>query len=135
MIFSDEPRFQKNAIAHPTNRQIHGFSKIETEKHVGPGAYFSTAEEDKRNGWKKHSFSVRQPMTPVKASSPSQDRQEYFSAGVLTSYGAIAAPVSPSKRSVPGPGHYDTDIYSSFSQSPVSDCFTCFLHSKPVLCS
>lgn len=121
MIFSDEPRFQKTAIAHPTNRQIHGFAKIETEKHVGPGVYFSTVDEDRRNGWKKHSFSKRQPMTPVKAASPSQaDRQEYYTASVLTSYGALAAPVSPSKRNNPGPGHYDGDIYSSFSQSPVS---------------
>jgi len=119
MIFSDEPRFQKNAVAHPTNRQIHGFSKIETEKHVGPGVYFSTAEEDKRNGWKKNSFSTRQPMTPIKASSPSQDRQEYYTASVLTAYGAIAAPVSPQKRNNPGPGHYDGDIFSSFSPSPL----------------
>jgi len=119
MIFSDEPRFAKNAIAHPTNHQIHGFSKMETEKHIGPGVYFSTAEEDKRNGWTKKSFSNRQPMSPVKNSSPSQDRQDYYVAGVVNSYGAVAAPVSPMKRNNPGPGHYDGDIYASFSASPL----------------
>lgn len=120
MIFSDEPRFQKSAIAHPTNRQIHGFSKLETEAHVGPGAYFTNSAEEKRNGWASKSFSKRQPMTPSKTSSPA-NRNELYTAGVITSYGAIASPVSSKERLSPGPGHYEGNVISFSQDSPVSN--------------
>lgn len=112
MIFGDEPRFQKSAVAHPLDRQIHGFAKLETDAHVGPGVYFSNGEEEKRNGWKSRSFSKREPMTPSK--SPSS-RNDHYTAGVVTSYGALASPLSPRERSYPGPGHYDGDLMTSFS--------------------
>ncbi len=57
-------------------------------------------------------------MTPSKSNSPST-RNEHYTAGVVTSYGALASPMSPAQRNNPGPGHYDGNIMTSFPNSPV----------------
>ncbi len=64
-LFSDEPRFA--AADAPLGlgadcSQIRGFSKSSTQEHVGPAAYYSSKEEEKRNGWASRSFSRREPM-------------------------------------------------------------------------
>lgn len=93
MIFSDEPRFEKRFSINPTDKQMIGFRKSSTEDHVGPGSYLQTDISDMRNGWKKKSFSKRQPMTPPGAT--------------ITPYGTISYATNRQTQVSPGPGSYD----------------------------
>ena len=40
------------------------------------------------------------------------DRSDYYTSGVMTSYGTISAP-SPRRHDLPGPGYYEGDILKS----------------------
>ena len=85
------------------------------EAHLGPGAYFTAANENLRGGWVKKSFSKRQPMSPGVGGA---DRSHHFQAGVMLSSG-LGTSGSPRARPSPGPGHYIGQP-SSFSSSPPS---------------
>lgn len=110
MIFGDEKRFSKSLVSSPVDKQVQGVSQKSTEAHIGPGAYFNTTVDEKNNGWLSRSFSRRSPMTPA----PNESRADSYIGGVLTSYGALASPVSPKNRSQVGPGHYTGDVMNSF---------------------
>lgn len=85
--------------------------------HLGPGAYFTAANENLRGGWVKKTFSKRQPMSPGVGGA---DRSHHFQSGVMLSSGLGASVVgSPRARPSPGPGHY-LGQQSSFSSSPPS---------------
>lgn len=104
MIFGDEPRFSKKLVAHPVDGSICGITKSSTEEHVGPGSYLAQQFEERRSGWRKQSFSNRQPMQEPK--SPIS-RSDYYVSGVLSPNGTMAAPVSPARSKSPGPGYYE----------------------------
>eukprot|EP01038_Epipyxis_sp_PR26KG_P016697 gene16697-22839_t len=88
MLFGDEPRFSRNSI--DVKGEVLRFGKsVETESHVGPGTYFSTELDEIRNGWKKRSFSRKQPMTPP------EGKNKY-------------------DQPTPGPGHYSGNVLYSF---------------------
>lgn len=121
MLFGDEKRFNRPLVSSAVDRQILAVQNPATDEYVGPGAYFNTSEDEKRNGWGNKSFSRRAPMTPTgkgrsdeTSLSPNGrfDRSDYYTSGVLTSYGAMAAP-SPRRSDVPGPGYYEGDILKS----------------------
>ena len=112
MIFGDEKRFSKSLVSSAVDRQVQGVSSASTEAHIGPGAYFNTTVDEKRNGWLSKSFSRRSPMTPA----PNETRADSYVGGVLTSYGALASPASPKDRSPVGPGHYTGDVMNSFAK-------------------
>lgn len=138
MIFGDEKRFSKSLVSSPVDKQVQGVSHDATEAHIGPGAYFNTTVDEKRNGWLSRSFSRRPPMTP----SAHESRADSYIGGVLTSYGALASPVSPKNRSQVGPGHYTGDVMNSFVKkvSGCSSMLSCiawviyFVCSLPYLC-
>eukprot|EP01036_Dinobryon_divergens_P029631 gene29631-38754_t len=109
MLFSDSDRFKKPVINHPIDKQILCHIKPNTERHVGPGTYFSTSIEEKRSGWKPTSFSRRQPMTPVKVHQQNgyASRQDLYENGIIFSDGFMALPTSETKVVLPGPGDYN----------------------------
>lgn len=116
MIFGDERRFAKQLVASPNDKQVLCVSSPSTDANVGPGAYFNTVQDEKRNGWQGKSFSNRSPMTPSSRNSHESSRADYIG-GVLTSYGALASPVGRKDRVAVGPGHYEGDILNSFSRN------------------
>jgi len=62
MIFGDEKRMGGSVLMpNGTSAQRKSSS---TEKHLGPGSYFTAHNEEIRGGWIKRSFSNRQPMIP-----------------------------------------------------------------------
>jgi hypothetical protein len=105
MIFGDEPRFSKKLVAHPADGSIVGVSKSSTEEHVGPGSYLAQQFEERRSGWRKPSFSNRQPMQEPKNKALS--RSDYYTSGVLSPNGTMATPASPNRSHSPGPGYYE----------------------------
>jgi len=116
MLFSDEERFHKSYVNSQVDKQVMGVKNFATEEHIGPGSYFQNDLEEKRNGWGNRSFNRRQPMTPGKLATNSPRHNH----GVLTPYGAIAAPPSPHHTANTGPGYYNTSSFNSFSSSPNS---------------
>jgi len=112
MIFGDEKRFNKPLVASSGDRQVFGVASPSTDTNLGPGAYYNSNLDEKRNGWQSRSFSKRSPMSP----SPKQASRESYIGGVLTPYGTLAAPLSPKDRISVGPGHYDNDVLGSFSK-------------------
>lgn len=105
MIFNDEPRFSKKLVAHPADGAICGVTKSATEEHVGPGSYLAEQFEERRSGWRRKSFSNRQPMEEPKNKSIS--RSDYYVSGVLSPNGTMATPASPARSHSPGPGYYE----------------------------
>lgn len=105
MIFGDEPRFTKKLVPHPVDGSIAGVTKAATEDHVGPGSYLAQQFEEKRSGWRKPSFSNRQPMQEPKSSTIS--RSDYYASAVLSPNGTMAMPMSPARSRSPGPGYYE----------------------------
>jgi hypothetical protein len=103
MLFNDEPRFSKTLVQ---NGATCGVTKSATEPHVGPGSYLAEQFEEKRSGWKKQSFSIREPMQKP-ASAKDLSRSDYYITGVLSSNGTMAAPQSPARCQSPGPGYYE----------------------------
>lgn len=126
MLFNDERRFSKQLVASPGDSSVMGVVNPSTDINLGPGAYYNTSLNEKRNGWQSRSFSRRSPMTPSPRESPRNE------GGVLTPYGAIASPVSPKNRVSVGPGHYEGDVLNSFSRN-VSRSLT--PHPLPCVCS
>lgn len=129
MLFGDEKRFSKPLT--PTKRDGQVFAvKVSqnTDDHIGPGSYFFNDVEEQRNGWRKKSFSRREPMTPSsKEKANSLNRSDFYTHGVMTSYGAMAMPTQSPKRPSPGPGYYEKDIIRSPSHRSVSHCGLCFI--------
>lgn len=117
MLFGDEERFNKTYVSSQMDKQVLGIKNFATEEHIGPGSYFSSDLDEKRNGWGNRSFSRRQPMTPKKSSDGTFSPRHNH--GVLTPYGAIGAPQSPHHTSHLGPGYYNTGSFNSLS-SPSS---------------
>jgi hypothetical protein len=117
MLFGDEARFAKSYVNSQIDKQVMGVKNFATEEHIGPGSYFHNDLEEKRNGWGNRSFSRRQPMTPSKSSSSSMSPRHNH--GVITPYGAIAAPPSPHHAASVGPGYYNTSLFNSIA-SPAS---------------
>ena len=105
MIFNDEPRFATKLVQHPTHSAITGVTKSATEAHVGPGTYLAHEFEERRRGWKKPSFSSREPMAKDPKSPLS--RGDFYVSGVLAANGTMASPASPARAQSPGPGHYE----------------------------
>eukprot|EP00601_Ochromonadales_sp_CCMP2298_P018735 CAMPEP_0173298788 /NCGR_PEP_ID=MMETSP1143-20121109/16291_1 /TAXON_ID=483371 /ORGANISM="non described non described, Strain CCMP2298" /LENGTH=250 /DNA_ID=CAMNT_0014238951 /DNA_START=157 /DNA_END=912 /DNA_ORIENTATION=- len=110
MLFSDEPRFSSSLVP-AADGQIAGHTKSPTNPHVGPGVYLSEQFEERRSGWKKQSFTHRQPM-----SGPTANRQDYYTSSVIAKNGTMS---SPSRSKSPGPGAYDnTPSIFSFPTDP-----------------
>ena len=105
MIFADEARFTKHTVAACGDGLAALVKTVQTDVHLGPGSYFTEAREAERGGWKRRSFSKREPFSP---GSRIVDRNHHYTAGLLLPSGGIAvAAVSPSAGlSSPGPGHY-----------------------------
>lgn len=109
MIFNDEPRFSKDVKPNRFS-DIAGYGKSETANHVGPGSYFSSPIDNKRNGWGNNSFSKKQPMSPN--SNRIVDRSIHYRSGAFTNSG-ILSPGSALKPNTPGPGQYEGSIIKS----------------------
>jgi hypothetical protein len=109
MLFASSDRFKGTPVTHP-NGDLQAFrSDKEETDHVGPGVYYNAKEDEVRGGWKKKSFSSREPM-----SRPNRqvDRSHHYTNGEMISFG-IALPRSPEFIASPGPGHYGTSPLSS----------------------
>ena len=72
---------------------------------MGPGSYLAEQFEERRSGWRRKSFSNRQPMEEPKNKSIS--RSDYYLSGVLSPNGTMATPASPARSHSPGPGYYE----------------------------
>lgn len=138
MLFGDEPRFHKEIQI--VDGQISGFKNIETDRHVGPGSYYASHNEEIRygdfnllfsiaivhifiranfffsGGWANKSFSRRQPMSPH---NRPVERSYLYTAGVLLPTG-FALPGSPVARQTPGPGYYGKSTMTPHPSTPVS---------------
>lgn len=117
MLFGDEKRFSKPVTPSKKDGQVYAIRVGQnTDEHIGPGSYFFNDVEEERNGWKKKSFSRREPMTPStkERNNSILNRSDFYQQGVMTAYGAMAMPTSsPKARASPGPGYYDGDILRS----------------------
>ena len=116
---ADRPVVWKEAYTKKTL-----FLKKQYHEVIGPGSYFFNDVEEERNGWKKKSFSRREPMTPStkERNNSILNRSDFYQQGVMTAYGAMAMPTSsPKARASPGPGYYDGDILRSPSSKSVSN--------------
>lgn len=135
MLFGDEKRFKRNYSASKQDKQIHAATAPAADEMIGPGSYFSTNLDEQRNGWAKKSFSRRQPMTPPASQRHSVfGRNDSFTTGVLTSYGALSAPMSPKDvLNSPGPGYYDRNVFPVGSPrlSPNGVSYSSFLRYFP----
>ena len=112
MLFSCEKRFDKGDVVH-INNDLSGIrvtSGDTSAEMLGPGKYYNSNEEAERNGWRRKSFSKREPM-----SSPNhpKDRSMHYTSAVMYSTGLLSAPSSGGVVDSPGPGHYNVN-YSSF---------------------
>lgn len=110
MLFSCEKRLSD--VVH-INNDLSGIrvkSGDTNAEMLGPGKYYNSQEEAERNGWKRKSFSKREPM-----SSPDhpRDRSMHYTSAVMYSTGLLSAPSSGGVIDSPGPGHYNVK-YSSF---------------------
>lgn len=115
MLFGDEKRFAKPMTPSSKDGQVYA-TKVgnNTDKNIGPGCYFLSEADEQRNGWKKKSFSRREPMTPSTNERANRlSRSDFYTHGVMTSYGAMAIPTDSPKRASPGPGYYERDIIRS----------------------
>lgn len=122
MLFGDEKRFAKPMTPSSKDGQVYA-TKVgnNTDKNIGPGCYFLSEADEQRNGWKKKSFSRREPMTPSTNERANRlSRSDFYTHGVMTSYGAMAIPTDSPKRASPGPGYYERDIIRSPSGRSVS---------------
>lgn len=128
MIFNDEPRFSKQLVQAPSDGSIIGMTKSSTEDHVGPGTYLAQQFEERRSGWRKPSFSNRQPMEGP--TSGKLTRSDYYTSGVISPNGTMATPVSPVRSHSPGPGYYEgpASVFSFPTSAQVSNVlyFVCF---------
>lgn len=115
MLFGDEKRFAKPMTPSSKDGQVYAIKVASnTDKNIGPGCYFFSEVDEQRNGWKKKSFSRREPMTPsTKERANGSSRSDSYTHGVMTSYGAMAMPTESPKRASPGPGYYERDIIRS----------------------
>lgn len=103
MLFGAEQRFYKKTTSLKKGSDIQAFMQnSETASHVGPGTYYASQEEDRRNGWIKKSFSNRESMTPTKRRV---DRNYTSTFGKMVPTG-IALPSCPTMLGTPGPGYY-----------------------------
>jgi hypothetical protein len=121
MMFGDEKRFKRTYTASSLDKRVHAVAAKSTDEMVGPGSYFATDLDQQRNGWARRSFSRRQPMTPPASQRYSVfGRNDSYTTGVLTSYGALSAPMSPRDvMNSPGPGYYEKNVFR-FPDSPKS---------------
>jgi hypothetical protein len=132
MLFGDEKRFGKTLVNSSRDPQVLPIKPPSTEQHLGPGSYFTNDQEDVRNGWKKKQFSKREPMTPTRSDLSIFSRQDHYTHGVMTSYGAISVPVYSPKKDSPGPGAYDRDILKTPRGLNVSLFLILFFSSKDI---
>lgn len=124
MLFGDEERFSKPMTPTKRDGQVYAVKVSQnTDEFIGPGSYYKNDVEEQRGGWQKKSFSRREPMTPSsKEKANGLNRSDFYTHGVMTSYGAMAMPTHSPKRPSPGPGYYEKDIIRSPSSRSVS-CF------------
>ena len=101
MIFGDAPRMQPLHMSSASGHSINT-SKSASANHLGPGAYYTTHNENIRGGWIKRSFSNRQPM--VKSGARKNGRLDHNSSGILINGLHVS---SGSMEDTPGPGHYN----------------------------
>jgi len=106
MLFNGAERFRGKTTTHPNGDLLVYRSDKEDTDHVGPGVYWNSQEEERRNGWIKKRHTNREPMARP---SREVDRSHHYTNGELIGIGmAIAG--SPDLQSSPGPGHYSPAI-------------------------
>lgn len=116
MIFSDEKRFTKDVTLHQGTDLAAYKGNSDTLLNLGPGSHYNAANESVRSGWKKKSFSKREPM---ERPSIEIDRSTHYTSGVLAASGLYTSPPSPGLRVSPGPGQY-LGVTPSSSRLPSS---------------
>ena len=104
MLFGDAGRDAKITSSRTGDIGAHTKGN-RTESHLGPGAYFTSHNENIRAGWVKRSFSTKQPMSPTfegkkeRYKSYTQSAMSKKGSGLLSTGGL---------DNTPGPGHYNT---------------------------
>jgi hypothetical protein len=118
-MFGDAPRFSSKQTPLQSDPQLQCSANNATE-NVGPGVYYNTAQDNKRNGWGTKSWSSkREPMNPSSSSPSKHERSDFYMHSTLSQKGELlAAPYYSSDA--PGPGYYDPTMSSSIAASSKS---------------
>lgn len=107
MLFGDAPRNAKITTSKKS-RDIGAHTKGNlTETHLGPGAYFTSHNENIRAGWVKRSFSTKQPMSP-NFEGRKERHKSYTDSVMSNKNNGLCATGGYDSNSTPGPGHYNT---------------------------
>ena len=117
MLFGDAPRDSKMAVSRKGNGLGAHMKGNRTEDHLGPGAYYTSHNENIRAGWVRRSYSTKQPMSPTFEGK--KERHKNYTDSVMNSKGNLLATGGSHSNSTPGPGHYNTfDEVMPLKRSP-----------------
>jgi hypothetical protein len=121
MLFGDAARDTKVSVSNKNPDIGANVTASRTETHLGPGAYFTSHNENIRGGWVKRSFSVKQPMSPTHVGERKERYRNYTDSVMSRKGEGLVAQGGFDSNSTPGPGHYNAyDQEMSMKQSPRS---------------